>query len=129
MIAYLDSSAFVKLVRREDESEALIEALRGWEHRASSMLMRVEVLRGARLAGERALVRADLMLRDVSLLPVSEAILEPAAELQPAAVRTLDAIHISSALALGDDLGVLVTYDHRMLEAAAEAGIETLAPV
>lgn len=128
MIAYLDSSAFVKLVRREDESEALIEALRGWEHRASSMLLRVEVLRAARVAGDRAVARADLLLRDLALLPLSEKVLEPAAGLRPAAVRTLDAIHICSALALGDDLGVLVTYDQRMLEAAAGAEIETLAP-
>ena len=46
----------------------------------------------------------------------------------PPDLRSLDAVHIASAFSLGDDLGVLVTYDERMLAAARHAGVEILAP-
>jgi len=128
VIAYLDSSAFVKLIKEEDESAALAEALRAWPERASSRLLRVEVMRAAHLAGPEAAERAETLLRDVALLPLSEPVLERAIETRPAAVRTLDAIHMASALALGADLGVLLTYDERMRDAARRASIETLTP-
>lgn len=128
MIAYLDSSAFVKLVKEEDESAALARGLRDWADRASSILLRVEVLRAARLAGVEAVARAEAMLDDIALLPLSGAIVEAAIEVGPGPVRSLEAIHIASALALGEDLAILVSYDGRMLEAATRAGIETLSP-
>ncbi len=128
MIAYLDSSAFVKLVKEEDESAALVARLEDWPDRVSSRMLRVEVLRAARLVGEQVGARAEAMLRDVALLPLSEPVLERAIEVRPLTVRSLDAIHVASAIVLGEDLGVLVTYDARILEAAARAGIETLTP-
>lgn len=128
MIAYLDSSAFVKLVKREKESEALADALRRWPDRASSWLLHVEVLRAARLAGEDAFARAVSMLDDIALLPVSQPILERAAGLAPTGMRTLDAIHVATSLVLADDLGVLISYDERMLAAANDASIESVSP-
>ncbi len=54
-------------------------------------------------------------------------LLDAAADLD-VEVRSLDAIHLATALALGRDLGVLVTYDERMTRAARELAIEVAAP-
>jgi hypothetical protein len=48
--------------------------------------------------------------------------------LAPGALRTLDAIHVATALAIGDDLAEIVTYDERMVEAARSLGLPTIAP-
>ncbi len=48
--------------------------------------------------------------------------------LEPAAVRTLDAIHLATALALGDDLQEIVTYDRRMTEGARRLGLPVASP-
>jgi predicted nucleic acid-binding protein len=128
VIAYLDSSAFVKLVREEDETAALVALLHAWPQRASSHLLRVEVLRAARQVDRTTLDRAAAMVRDVALIPVSGTVLDRAVEIDPAGLRSLDAIHLATALRLGEDLGVLVSYDARLLDAARTAGVETAAP-
>lgn len=128
MIAYLDSSAFVKLVKEEDESAALADALKTWPDRASSRLLRIEVLRAAQLSGEQAIGRAAGLLHDVALLPLADRLLELALDVRPAAVRTLDAIHLATALDLGDELGVLISYDVRTLEGARALELDTLTP-
>jgi predicted nucleic acid-binding protein len=51
-----------------------------------------------------------------------------AATLEPLELRTLDAIHLRCALALGDDLAGVLTYDHRMADAARARGVAVLAP-
>ena len=43
-------------------------------------------------------------------------------------LRTLDAIHLATALALGDDLDAVVTYDERMVEAARLVGLASAMP-
>ena len=48
--------------------------------------------------------------------------------LEPAILRTLDAIHLATALAVGDDLGAIVTYDKRMAAAAGSLGLRTVSP-
>jgi predicted nucleic acid-binding protein len=59
---------------------------------------------------------------------VDAGVLRQAAALEPAELRTLDALHLASAMSLGDDLDVLVAYDARLATAAADAGIEVVAP-
>jgi len=51
-----------------------------------------------------------------------------ASTLAPIEVRTLDAIHLASALSLSGDLAVVMTYDHRMISAATALGLHTPAP-
>lgn len=125
---YLDSSALVKLVVTEPESTALRQFLRRRSERVSSALARVEVLRAVRSHGEAAIQRAASVLSRVRLLRVDAAVLDAAAGLDPRVLRSLDAIHIASALELGDDLDSLVTYDRRMSEAVAMLGIALRAP-
>jgi uncharacterized protein len=125
---YLDSSALVKLVIREPESDALIAHLRSHPKRASSALARVEVIRAVRPHGRPAIARARELLRRISLVRLDDALLDSAAELSDLTLRSLDAIHIAAAQALGPDLAHIVTYDRRMAAAAQGAGLKLTAP-
>lgn len=129
-MVYLDSSAIVKLVVPEPESEALRRFLAGHEDRAASGLVRVEVLRALRRThgGSRAaLRRADQVLGGIALVAVDEAILRDAAALEPGRLRSLDAVHLATALSL-DGLEALVTYDLRLRAAAVAAGLKVESP-
>jgi predicted nucleic acid-binding protein len=117
-VVYLDSSALVKLVVREAESDALVRYLGEHPNRASCALARVEVVRAVIAHGQAATTRARQLLGRVSLLRIDDVLLDDAASLDGAVLRSLDAIHLAAARALGDDLVELVTYDHRMVEAA-----------
>jgi predicted nucleic acid-binding protein len=68
------------------------------------------------------------VLARIELLRVSDRVLGAAGVLLPAAVRSLDAIHLATAQQLGTDLGQVVTYDAGMLEAAAQVGIRAISP-
>jgi predicted nucleic acid-binding protein len=125
---YLDSSALVKLVVRESESHALRAHLRGHPSRASCALARVEVVRAVRPHGRRAVTRARQVLERISLVRLDDALLDEAAALPDAALRSLDAIHIAAAQALGADLSEVVTYDQRMAAAARRVGLAVSAP-
>ena len=128
-VAYVDTSAFVKLLVREPESTALRSALREWPRRASSSLLRVELVRVIRRAGLPAVVgRARQQLRALHLIRLGDDVLDRAADLQPPGLRSLDAIHLASALTLADDLGTIVTYDDRLVSAATFLGLSTTSP-
>lgn len=128
VVAYLDSSAIVKLVRGEAETMALRAELEQWPEYASSRLAEVEVLRAALAIGSTARVRARLVLAEISLIAVDDDVIRRASDLQPPTLRTLDAIHVATAQALGDDLGVLISYDSRMLGSAGIHSLPRLAP-
>ena len=120
-VAYLDSSAFIKLVVAEPESAALRSAIARWPQRASSTLLRTETIRALRGSGNtRHVPAARRLLKAVRMVRIDEPLLDRAADLEPGELRTLDAIHLASALEIGQDLGVMVAYDIR-LKAAAEA--------
>jgi len=125
---YLDSSALVKLAVREPESEALRRYLRRRRPLVSSALARTEVLRALLLEGDEGLARGRSVLERVELIRVNDRILNAAATLLPVEVRSLDAIHLATARQLEADLGRVVTYDERMLNAASQLGIRTAAP-
>lgn len=126
---YLDSSAFVKTVVEEPASPPLRAFLAGNGARhVSSALLRAEALRAVRHLGPEALAAARDGLRRIDLIAVDDRILDAAGVLEPAILRTLDAIHLATALAVGDDLGVIVTYDNRMTAAAGTLGLRTVSP-
>ena len=62
------------------------------------------------------------------LMPITDIVLNDAALIGPEVLRSLDAIHLASAQQLGSDLGVVITYDRRMAEAARLMGYEVAAP-
>jgi predicted nucleic acid-binding protein len=124
---YLDTSAFVKLVRSEPESPALRRALAGREI-LSSALLTVEGRRAARRYGELAAERARTALVAITLVPLLEPILQTAAELDPAELRSLDALHLATVVSLGADVERLYCYDNRLGDAARALGIEVAQP-
>lgn len=128
-LAYLDTSAYVKLVLREPEHDALRQALVRWPARISSVLLRVEAERACARYGEQPWVQeAQAGLRALSLLPLDERVVRAAAGLRPAGLRTLDAIHLATALSTGRRLGVLFSYDERLCAAASDAGVPVQRP-
>ena len=91
--------------------------------------MRVELIRAIRRSdASLSVVDANRFVAGIHLIRMSEALLDRAAFLEPVTVRTLDSIHLAAALSLGSDLGVILTYDTRMIEAAASLGLATLSP-
>jgi predicted nucleic acid-binding protein len=81
----------------------------------------------ARAAPELLQVARD-RLSEVDLVPQSRAILDAAGLLEPQALRTLDAIHLATAAALGSSLAGVLTYDHRMAAAATRLGFSVISP-
>ena len=130
-LVYLDSSAIVKLVVREPESAVLFDWLAARSERISSAIARVEVvraLRRARFLVATAQRRAIDVLGRIALLSVDRPVLEIAGELGPPGLRSLDAIHLATALSVGADLAGLITYDARLAAAATRSRIEVWAP-
>lgn len=127
---YLDSSALVKLVREETESAALEGWLadRGTLSLVSSDLATVEVLRACRRWDPRALGVARSLLSGVDLVPLSRAVVAEAAELEEPLLRSLDALHLASALSIGADLTAFIAYDERLSGAAHALGLPWSAP-
>jgi predicted nucleic acid-binding protein len=125
---YLDTSAFVKLCWPEPESAALRKYLRSRPLRVSSTLLRTEALRAAARQPVPRLAAARRQLRAVAMIDIDRPLLDHAGTLAPPETRSLDAVHISTALTLGPDLAVVVTYDLRMRDAARAQGLEVIAP-
>ena len=126
-LVYLDSSAFVKLVIAEPETPALVIALAGVARLISSEILEVEALRAIRRAGGPP-EAAHSRLAGVRFLPLPDEVRARAAGLEPPSVRSLDAIHLATALSLGSRLEGLYTYDARMSLVARESGLEVHAP-
>lgn len=124
---YLDTSAFLKLVRSEPESEALRTDLVGREL-LSSALLSIEGRRAASRYGKLASNRARAALVTITLLPIDETIVSAAGELEPAELRSLDALHLATILSLGEDVERVYCYDSRLTVAAQAHGIEVTAP-
>ncbi len=126
---YLDSSAFVKLVVQEAGSVVVRTFLASRDaRRVSSSLLRTQSLSAVRHLEPNALVTVREGLRRVDLIAIDDRILDAAGSLEPEVLRTLDAIHLATAMAIGDDLEAIVTYDERMVDAARLLGLSTATP-
>ena len=126
---YLDASAFVKVVVTEPESSRLRAFLRRRpERRISSTLLRAEAVRAVGHLDPDVIRRVRMALRRIDLVGIDDRILERAGTLDPTVLRMLDAIHLSTALAIGPDLDAVVTYDERMIEGAETLGLNTASP-
>ena len=129
MAFYLDTSALVKLVVAEPETPALRMWLTAADRGpASCDLARTELIRAVRRVASDRVVQARAVLDAVTLIEVTTTMFEEAGRLDPTLLRSLDAVHLAAALALGDDLEGLVTYDERLVEAARLNGVAVVAP-
>ena len=126
---YLDTSAVAKLVLRERGSATM----RRWaeshaEELCSSDILRVELQRAVRRHAPHLMAQVRTILNAILLTTVSTEMYERAARVDPPLLRALDALHLVAAMELGDELEAIVTYDERLVEAAAANGIATLGP-
>jgi hypothetical protein len=126
-LTYADASALVKLVVEEPESRAMhrwfVEARR-------VTTSRIGVIETARAASRRDHdpVHRERVLNDVEVFEVDRTIATLAAALEPSRLRTLDAIHLATALALRSELDAFVTYDDHLAEAARALGLPVVRP-
>lgn len=131
-LAYFDTSALAKLVVAEAETEALREWLSSGSQRevdvVTSRLTDVELMRAAQRHGTAAASTAEQLLEGVERITMTANILTQASRLPPATLRTLDAIHLATAQALGSTLLTVVTYDVQMQAAAEVLGLPQVAP-
>jgi predicted nucleic acid-binding protein len=126
-VAYLDTSALVKLVRTERETAALRKWLAD-RRVATSALARTELIRAAARIDSEHVAHARRVLATVGEIAVDRTTLDLAATLPPPSLRSLDAIHLASAMAVGADLDALVAYDIRLIDAARDVGLPTVSP-
>lgn len=128
MHCYLDSSALAKLVIREPESHALRTFLKRSELMISSAIAETELRRAARRVSDLTVKAAPRVLSVVALMEVSRDLLSAASLLEPVSLRTLDSIHLATAVELADELDSFVTYDLKLAEAARSAGLPVVQP-
>ena len=127
---YLDSAAVVKLGHAETESAALRAWLderieTGW---ISSVLVEVESFRALARYAPEAAGRLPAVLDQIDLIELDPPVRVLARAVRPATVRSLDAIHLGTALHARRLLTSFVTYDKRLMDAARAAGLPTDAP-
>lgn len=127
---YLDTSAFVKLIRDERETSALEAFLRERPEAplVSSALLVLETRRAVLRQAPDQLARADLLLTRIDQVDITRAVLEAASRLPDPALRSLGALHLATALQLDRDLEALVTYDSRLAAAAARQKLPVVTP-
>jgi predicted nucleic acid-binding protein len=136
-LLYLDTSALMKLIVDEDETPALRDELRRWGDGrfVTSALTGIELPRAVRRAapapeGNDALRAAAALLETVILVPISSEVITRAASLEPTTLRSLDAIHLASAMvAMPRRIPpVICGYDDRLQDAAREHGLLAVSP-
>lgn len=126
-IAYADASALVKLILDEPDASPMRHWYVEHDRVATSRIGIIETHRAAsRKSPDRAHLRA--VLRSLEIVELRQRIAMDAAVIGPHALRTLDAIHLATALALGGDLDAFVTYDDRLADAARLLGLPVVQP-
>jgi hypothetical protein len=129
-VYYLDASAAAKLVLYEPGSDALRRWMDSTDAEVvSSDLLRTELLRAIRRHNADLISLGQAVLESITLATVTRSVYESAATLGPPVLRSLDAIHLASAIDLGgDELEAIITYDERMIEAARGMDIAVVSP-
>lgn len=128
---YVDTSALVKLVRREQATDALVDWIgaRPDELLVSSALAEVELPRALRRTEPALLPVVPALLGRIAVYEVDEVVRATAAAYDDPGIRSLDAIHLATADAvLADGLTAFVCYDRRLLQSAEALGLPTSSP-
>ena len=127
---YLDSSALFKLLVEEAESAVLAEWMAQHPGLAavSSELATMEVVRAMRRLAPEAVADARALVSQLDLVPLSSEVVAQAADVGDPLLRTLDALHLASALAVQEAVTFFVVYDRRLASAARAAGFDVVQP-
>lgn len=127
---YIDTSAALKLLVAEEHAQAFLAFYR--EHRneewVSSDLLRIEVTRVVTRHRSALVPDAQRLLDAFEYIPIDEDVVRMAMAEPDPLVRSLDAIHLATTRLLGAELTALLTYDDRLAQAAADAGMPVHAP-
>lgn len=124
---YLDTSAALKLLVEESESDALARRIDDEQpDLVACWLLETEMRRAAQRAPELTQERVTEFLDGVSLYEVPPSIFKEAGLLPGARLRSLDAVHLAAAVRIGVDR--LLTYDARLSDSARALGVPVLAP-
>jgi predicted nucleic acid-binding protein len=128
---YLDTAALVKLLHPEPESAALADWL---DDRMDTLLLtstltEVELPRALRRIDPTLLPQAPQLLERLARHEIDGTVRAAAAAYDQAELRSLDAIHLATAqVVLGSRITAFVTYDRRLLLAAAKLGMPVGSP-
>ena len=124
---YADSSAILKLLIVEKESAALTDFIDFTIK--SSALTRVEVIRVLQKIAPEKIDRAQIILAGIDLTPLNPAILSMAENFAPSiTLKSLDALHIATAIFLDKSVEGVITYDKAMIKNAKELRIKVASP-
>ena len=126
MIVYVDTSAVAKALIDEVDSDAAVSALDRYGEQGrlfSSSIVITELRRAASRAGVDVATTRDA-LRRLSLVQVNDELLKTAGDLPGLSLRSVDAIHIASAMSI--DANVFVTAHIRQAVAARDAGLDVI---
>lgn len=124
-VVYVDTSAAVKLISDESESDALRAYLDDEPILVSSDLLETELRRiGVRHHIDQVLITA--ILDGITLTPLTRDQFREAGLYPQPGLRSLDALHLASAL--GVEASAILTYDARLCEAARAHGLAVIAP-
>ena len=127
---YVDTSAAIKLLIEEDESAELERWLRAQQDDSlvTSDLTRIELVRSVIRRNPLAVPQALNLLGGFDLLRIDDRVIIAAQSLPDSPLRTLDAIHLASALRIRASLTTMLAYDKRLLAAARAHGLPTDSP-
>jgi predicted nucleic acid-binding protein len=124
---YLDSSAILKYVFAEPERPAMVKALTS--QAISSELARLEVKRAVYRINPKDIALANEELSRVNFVSISNQVLTVAESFTGSVtLATLDAIHVATAISLGNQIEGIITYDKQMVTNAGLMGIKVLSP-
>lgn len=133
MNIYLDSSACVKLFRIEQHSKDMVALVRSYQNTGAGKVFAssLTALETQRALGREGIARQKSVefFRAIDQVSLNPQVLERANEMKPFSLKTLDALHLATALVIAAALPVtFVTYDRQLGVAASAAGFEVLAP-
>jgi predicted nucleic acid-binding protein len=132
---YVDSSALIKRAVAERESEAVEEALEqhveAQDALVSSTLAWIEISRALRARLDRedhdvVTEAIDDALSGIAERPITADVVSLARRIEPNVLRSLDAIHLATAVLL--DADTVMTYDDRLAGVARHNGLTVSAP-
>lgn len=124
---YLDSSAILKLIIKEAESDSLRKFIN--TKVITSAISRVEVIRTLSLNDESLIIAGQMVLEKFELMPLSRPILTIAENFSPQiTLRSLDALQVASVIFLSPMVKSLITYDKNMIKNAKALGISVVSP-
>ena len=106
----------------------MLTELAKWDGYASSALLAVEAVRACARYGDEYAANARSWLEGVALLPLDESVLDEATALSPTGLRSLDALHLATALSIRAEVGAFVSYDQQLAGAAEALGFNVVRP-